>query len=146
MPAKTAAFVTKLVKISINKDAEWFVPIVHEIRAFLGCLSAWKRLQKKVEILSWSCKSFRFVKNCLQLPINLWYFSNTNIFEWNSAGKNKISLGRKLLEKLALVLMQKTLLTPHIPHLQSALPVDISDRIISFPSTGKILEGALPPL
>ena len=99
MPAKTAAFVKNLVKISINKNAEWFVPIVHEIRAFLGCLSAWKRLKKKVKILSWSYKSFRFVKNCLQLPINLWYFSNTNIFEWNSAGKNKISLCCKLLEK-----------------------------------------------
>ena len=109
-------------------------------------LSVWESIQKKVKILSWPCKSFRFTNNCLQLFTNLWRFENTNIFAWNSVGNNKFFLDFRLLEKLAFALMRKTYWLPLFLASDMHYLLDISDRIINSSSTGNFFEGALPPL
>jgi hypothetical protein len=52
-------------KTDISKKAEYLVLFIHKSCAFSRSLFAWESLQKKVKILSWPCKSFRFATNDL---------------------------------------------------------------------------------
>ena len=63
-------------------------------------------------------------------------------FSW----KEEDFLGLQTTGKISTCSNAKDIIDSPYPPSPISLPVNIPDRIISFPSTGKILEGALPPL